>query len=108
MKIFTSSGSDSSNRSRRFAFHCWITERSASRSAIRFSFAVIFIQADSVHARVANIEWETKAENKNVKKEDKNKLVKLLRKKEKNEMCCAERVNGERGLLTRKTSGVAW
>lgn len=34
----TSSGSDNSNRSKRFAFHCWITDRSASRSSILFSF----------------------------------------------------------------------
>lgn len=38
---FTSSGSDNSNRSKRFAFHCCMTERRASRSATRFSVVVI-------------------------------------------------------------------
>lgn len=41
--MLTSSGSDNSNKSKRLAFHCCITERSASRSNIRFSVAAIVI-----------------------------------------------------------------
>lgn len=44
----TSLGSDSAKISSRTVFHCWITERSVSRSSIRFSFpADIVIQSRS-------------------------------------------------------------